>query len=223
MLVNEENVQESELSLYLPSEGNIPTKRKDDNVIKHPTKCRSLIQVYFPLILQTYVLILDTILCTQILIHLNQDHKFYHLIFIGWITIIFITYVKELWRIFNALRVALKPIAAVQDNNNDGIPDWMAYLNHSQWIIIIAICHKLAWIQYKEAWINHKILPKKIQLFIDISLQNIPSIIITVFSLLQINEYHIKITGILSLIGSISCIIYHVYKILKYSTNLCLS
>ena len=97
-------------------------------------------------------------MCIQILIYLNQDRKFYDLMFIGWTIVICIIYFKELYRLFKAARVALKPIAAVQDNNNDGTPDWMQYLIDSPCIIIIAICHKLAWIQYK-AWINRKISP----------------------------------------------------------------
>ena len=55
-----QEVPDSEVSLYQPSEGNIPTRREEDVIVRHPTKSRSLKAVYLPLTLQTCNLMLDT-------------------------------------------------------------------------------------------------------------------------------------------------------------------
>ena len=204
---------------YQESEGFKPTKREEDQIVRNPTNSRSLKAVYLPLMLQTYDLITDTCLFILIMVHLNSNDDFYELILISWITVISIIHCKEIYRCFRALHTALKPIAHVQDNNNDGTPDWMQYLIDSPWIFIVAICHPLAFIQYKEAWINYNITPIRFILFADLLLQEIPSIFITIFVFFQINKLIITIISICSFIGSIVSITYHVWRIYHYNSR----
>ena len=191
-------------------EGLKPTKRGEGTLVK-PThsqaRCQCIHSVHFPLIMQSYDFITDTALFIHILLFVDNTP-----LQIAWIIFFAVLTLKESFRVFIAIRLTVQPEHYVEDNANDGSPDWMQYLINSKWLFIVAWGYPLAWIQYKERWINWQIPLSPYSIASNLFLHYIPSLVLTILVLTHSAGYrdklHILILSVCSLTGSLLSVLY---------------